>query len=45
MKSWTIHVDMGVTEKIRSDVANLMKNVPNFVKDVSRVPKCALRWG
>ena len=22
-----------------------MKNVPNFVKNVSRVPKCVLRWG
>ena len=38
MKSWTIHVQMGVPETIGSDVPNLMKDVPNFVKDVPRVP-------
>ena len=36
---------MGVPEAIRSDVPNLMKNVPNFVKDEPRVPNCVLRWG
>ena len=41
MKSWTIHVQMGVPKIIGSDVPNLMKDVPNFVKDVPRVPK----WG
>ena len=45
MKSWTIHVRMGVPETIRSDVPNLMKDVQNFVKDVPRVPKCVSRWG
>ena len=44
MKQWTIHVQMGNLEAIRSDVSNLMKNVPNFVKDIPRVPKCILRW-
>ena len=34
MKSWTIHVQMGVPKIIGSDVSNLMKDVPNFVKDV-----------
>ena len=29
---------MGIPKTIRS-------NVPNFVKDVPRVPKCVLRWG
>ena len=43
MKSWTIHVQMGVLEAIRSDVPNLMKDVPNFVNDVPRVPKFILR--
>ena len=38
MKSWTIHVQMGVLKAIGSDV-------PNFVKDVPRVPKCVPRWG
>ena len=38
MKSWTIHVQMGVPKTIGSNVRNLMKNVPNFVKDVPRVP-------
>ena len=37
MKSWTIHVQMGVSKAIGSDVPNLTKDVPNFVKDV--------RWG
>ena len=45
MKSWTIHVQMGILETIRSDVSNLMKDIPNFVKDVPRVPKCVPRWG
>ena len=52
MKLWTIHVRMGVSEAIRLDVPNLMKDVlnfvndvPNFVKDVPRVPKCVPRWG
>ena len=45
MKSWTIHVQMGVAKAIVSDVPNLMKVVPNFVKDVPRVPKCIPRWG
>ena len=52
MKFWTIHVEMGVSESIRSDVPNLMKDVPNFVKDVSnfvndvtRVQKCFSKWG
>ena len=43
MKSWTIHVQMGVLEAIGSNVPNLMKDVPNFVKDVTRVPKCVPR--
>ena len=38
MKSWTIHVQMGVSKVIESDV-------PNFVKVVPRVPKCVPRWG
>ena len=37
MKSWTIHVPMGVSKAIGSDVQNLMKDVP-------RVPKCVPRW-
>ena len=45
IKSWIIHVQMGVSETIRSDVSNLMKNVPNFVKDVPSIPKCITRWG
>ena len=32
---------MGVSKAIESNVPNLMKYVPNFVKDVPRVP----RWG
>ena len=35
---------MGVLKTIGSNVPNLMKNVSNFVKDVSRVPNCVLRW-
>ena len=31
MKSWVIHVQMGVPEAIGSDVPNLIKDVPNFV--------------
>ena len=38
MKSWTIHVHMGILEAIGSDV-------PNFVKDVPRAPKWVPRWG
>ena len=45
MKSWTIHVQMGILETIRLDVPILMKDIPNFVKDVPRVPKCVSRWG
>ena len=44
MKSWTIHVEMGVSESVGLDVPNLMKYVPNFLKDVPRVRKCVLRW-
>ena len=36
---------MGVLKTIGSNVPNLMKNVSNFVKDVSGVPNCVLRWG
>ena len=42
-KLWTIHVEMGVSESVGSDVPNLMKDVPNFVNDVPRVPKCVSR--
>ena len=52
MKSWTIHIHMGVPKAIGSNVPNLMKDVPNFVNDVSnfvkdvpRVPKCVPKWG
>ena len=45
IKSCTIHVQMGVSKVIGSDVPNLMKDVQNFVKDVPRVPKCIPRWG
>ena len=38
MKLWTIHVPIGVPEAIGL-------NVPNFIKDVPRVPKCVSRWG
>ena len=44
MKLWTIYIHMGVLEVIGSNVPNLMKDVPNFVNDVLRVPKCVLRW-
>ena len=44
MKSWTIHVQMGISETIRLDVPNLMKDIPNFVNDVPRVPKWVSRW-
>ena len=30
---------------IGSDLPNLMKDVPDFVNDVSRVPMCVVRWG
>ena len=36
---------MGVSEAIGSDVPNLMKDEPNFVNDVPRVPKCNSKWG
>ena len=39
MKSWTIHVRMGVPKAIGSDVPNLMKDELKFVTDVTRVPK------
>ena len=39
-KLWTMHVEMGVSESVGSDVPNLMKDVPNFLNDVPRVPKC-----
>ena len=45
MKSWTIHVQIGVLETIGLNVPNLMKGVPNFIKGVPRVPKCVLTWG
>ena len=45
MKSWIIHVQMGDLEVIESNVPNLMNDVPNFVKDVQRVPNYVLRWG
>ena len=31
-KLWTIHVEMGVSESVRLDVPNLMKDVPNFLR-------------
>ena len=40
MKLWTIHVRMGVTEVIGSDVPNFVKDVSDFVKDIPRVLKC-----
>ena len=43
MKSWTIHVQMGVPKAIGSNVTNLIMDVPNFVNDVPRVPKFILR--
>ena len=36
---------MGVSEAIGLDVPNLMKDVPNFVMHVARVPKCEPKWG
>ena len=36
---------MGVLKAIETDVPNLMNDVPNFVKDVQRVPNYVLRWG
>ena len=45
MKSWTIHVQIGVPKIIGLNVPNLMKNVPNFVKDVPRVRKYIPKWG
>ena len=42
MKS-TIHIQRGVSKIVGLDVPNLMKNVPNFVNDVSRVPNCIPR--
>ena len=43
IKSWTIHVQMGVPKTIESDIPNLI--ISNFVKDVPTVPKCVPRWG
>ena len=43
MKSWIIHVKMGDSETIGSNVPNLMKDVPYFVKDVRSIQKCILR--
>ena len=36
---------MGVSKAIGSDVPNLIKYVPDFMKDVPRVPKYFPRWG
>ena len=36
---------MEVPKAIGSDVPNLMKDEPNFVTDVTRVPKCVPSWG
>ena len=44
-KLWTINVQMGVLEALRSNVPNFEKHVPDFVKDVPRVPKCDQKWG
>ena len=43
MKSWTIHIQMGVPKVIGSDAQNLMNDVPNFVNDVPMIPKCVPR--
>ena len=43
MKSWTIHIQMGVPKVIGSDAPNLINDVPNFVNDVPKIPKCVPR--
>ena len=35
----------GDLKAIGSDDENIMKDVPNFVNDTLRVPKCITRWG
>ena len=45
MKLWLIHVEMGVSKFVGSDVPNLMKDVPNFVNDIPKVQKCFPKWG
>ena len=39
MRSWTIHVQMGDSEVIGSNVPNLIKHVPNFANDVPNFVK------
>ena len=39
IKSWTIHVQIGVLETIGLDVPNLMNDVSNFVNDVPSMQK------
>ena len=36
---------MGVSKAPGLDVSNLMNDVPNFLKNVLRVPKCNMKWG
>ena len=36
---------MGDPEAIGPDVPNLIKDILNFGKNVSRVTKCVMRWG
>ena len=36
---------MGVLVALGLGVQNFIKNVPNFVNDVPRVPKCVPMWG
>ena len=43
MKSWIIHVQMGVPKAIESDVPKFINDVPNFVNDVPKIPKCVPR--
>ena len=45
MKLWIIHVLLEDPKAIRSNVPNLMKDVPNFVNDVLSIPKCVPMWG
>ena len=35
----------GDLKAIGSDDENIMKDVPNFMNDTLRVPKCITRWG
>ena len=46
MTLWTMHVEMGVSESVGSDVLNLMKDVPNFVNEFRNGdrPPIALLW-